>query len=157
MSKWYIKNLLTIWFSTLKYSLFCCIQIDSFSGSDKKKGSKGQYKVQNVIIPGRIDGLDPILSLSHPVNNGFWPSIRWNTRDAKGITFVDHQSLWRFIFEIVQLGLSDKDRIRNGCSIFVLGETLVLTYKKEQIKKILGFLAHWINTENNDTVTWNLQ
>ena len=56
----------------------------------------------------RVDGLEPILALEHPINVRFRPSIRCCASNAKGITFLNGESLGRFVLEVVQFGFPDE-------------------------------------------------
>ena len=76
---------------------------------------------------GRVDGLQPILALQHPIHTGLGPTIGCVAFNTKGSTFLHAQRSGGLVFEIVQFGFAYKYRVGGGSSPLVGSKALVLT------------------------------
>ena len=77
--------------------------------------------------PGRVDRLEPVLALKHPVDGGVGPAVGRVALDAVGHPLLHADGLGRLVLEVVELGLSDEDGVGGGRAPLVGGEALVLT------------------------------
>ena len=74
-----------------------------------------------------VDGLEPVLALQHPVDGGRRPPVGRVAVDAERHPLLDRHRPRRLVFEVVQLGLADEDRVGRRLAPLVLRVTLVLT------------------------------
>ena len=76
---------------------------------------------------GRVDGLEPVLALQHPVDGRIWPAVGGVALESEGQALLDGHRPWRLVLEVVQLRLSDEDGVGSGSAPLVGGKALVLT------------------------------